>query len=124
MSYTPADGGFAKYFFSMLDDRDRNLKYSEAIEACIAEFVRNEGRKPRVLDIGIGTGMLSALCIKHGAFGFCRVPDCTTPSRKWGGNCSKHGGLGTCSMLGCTSNVAAKGVCWKHRMQLPSLPGS
>jgi len=66
-SYTPADGGFAKYFFSMLDDKDRNHQYGEAIKSCIAEFIKKEGREPKVLDIGIGTGMLSALCIKHGA---------------------------------------------------------
>ena len=67
MSYVPANNGFAKYFFAMLDDKDRNSKYSDAIKACIQEFIAKEGREPTVLDIGIGTGMLSCLCIKHGA---------------------------------------------------------
>jgi SAM-dependent methyltransferase len=66
-SYIPADSGFPKYFFGMLDDKDRNSKYSDAIKACIEEFIKKEGREPTVLDIGIGTGMLSCLCIKHGA---------------------------------------------------------
>lgn len=51
----------------MLDDTDRNLQYGEAIKLCIAEFIEAEGRPPRVLDIGVGTGMLSNLCILHGA---------------------------------------------------------
>ena len=67
MSYNPAQGGFAKYFFSMLDDADRNFQYGLAIKACIEEFIATEKRAPRVLDVGIGTGMLSALCIEHGA---------------------------------------------------------
>eukprot|EP00900_Chrysochromulina_parva_P022874 jgi/Chrpa1/521/Chrysochromulina_OHIO_Genome00012396-RA len=66
-TYNPAEHGFAKYFLSMLDDKDRNVKYGEAIEKCIKEFETKEQRKPRVLDIGIGTGMLSSLCLLHGA---------------------------------------------------------
>ena len=66
-TYEPADEGLAKYFLSMLDDADRNKRYGEAIKAAIAEFVRVEGRKPRILDIGVGTGMLSCLCVLHGA---------------------------------------------------------
>ena len=64
-TYEPADEGLAKYFLSMLDDADRNKRYGEAIKAAIAEFVRVEGRKPRILDIGVGTGMLSGLCLLH-----------------------------------------------------------
>ena len=66
-TYNPAEHGLAKYFLSMLDDKDRNVKYGEAIKKCIEEFETKEQRKPRVLDIGIGTGMLSSLCLLHGA---------------------------------------------------------
>jgi len=66
-TYSPAEHGLAKYFLSMLDDQDRNVKYGEAIKKCIEEFETKEQRKPRVLDIGIGTGMLSSLCLLHGA---------------------------------------------------------
>ena len=66
-TYNPAEHGLAKYFLSMLDDKDRNVQYGEAIEKCIKEFETKEQRKPRVLDIGIGTGMLSSLCLLHGA---------------------------------------------------------
>ena len=66
-SYNPASEGFAKYFLSMLDDTDRNVSYSLAIKAAIADFVMANSRPPRVLDIGIGTGMLSSLCLLHGA---------------------------------------------------------
>ena len=63
----PASQGLAKYFLSMLDDKDRNFEYGAGIKACIDEFVRVEGRRPRVLDIGVGTGMLSCLALLHGA---------------------------------------------------------
>ena len=66
-TYNPAEHGLAKYFLSMLDDKDRNVKYGEAIKKCIEEFKTKEQRKPRVLDIGIGTGMLSSLCLLHDA---------------------------------------------------------
>lgn len=67
MSYAPAENGLAKYFASMLDDADRNVVYGNAIAACIKEFIEIEGRAPTVLDVGVGTGMLSALCLLHGA---------------------------------------------------------
>ena len=66
-SYDPADSGLAKYFLAMLDDADRNKRYSDGICAAIQEFKRREGRAPTVLDVGVGTGMLSGLCIRHGA---------------------------------------------------------
>lgn len=66
-SYDPADSGLAKYFLAMLDDADRNKVYSAGICAAIKEFQLREGRAPIVLDIGVGTGMLSGLCVHHGA---------------------------------------------------------
>ena len=66
-NYDPADSGLAKYFLAMLDDADRNRQYSEGIRCCIGEFIRVEKRAPTVLDVGVGTGMLSGLCILHGA---------------------------------------------------------
>ena len=65
--YQPADAGFASYFLSMLSDADRNDAYERAIEACIGDFEAAEGRAPRVLDLGCGTGLLTAYCLKHGA---------------------------------------------------------
>ena len=58
-----------RYFFAMLDDRDRNARYNEAIRACIDDFNReNPGLGgPRVLDVGVGTGFLSACCLLAGA---------------------------------------------------------
>jgi hypothetical protein len=66
-SYDPADNGLAKYFLAMLDDRDRNIQYGEGIRAAIEEFKQREKRAPTVLDVGVGTGMLSGLCLTHGA---------------------------------------------------------
>ena len=53
----------------MLDDRDRNARYNEAIRACIDDFNREnpELGGPRVLDVGVGTGFLSACCLLAGA---------------------------------------------------------
>ena len=65
--YEPADAGFPKYFASMLDDADRNSKYEEATRLCITQFLHEQGRSPHILDLGCGTGMLSAFCLKHGA---------------------------------------------------------
>lgn len=63
--YKPAPGDtLPAYFYSMLDDVDRLLQYSEAIRACIQSLPAGQRM---VLDLGVGTGMLSALCIHHGA---------------------------------------------------------
>ena len=54
----------------MLDDRDRNARYNEAIRACIADFKRDNPERtdgPRVLDVGVGTGFLSQCCLLAGA---------------------------------------------------------
>ena len=65
-NYKPAEDGLSKYFFAMLDDKDRNTRYGRAIQAAISDFSDEQGRAPRVLDVGVGTGMLSALCLEHG----------------------------------------------------------
>lgn len=51
----------------MLDDKDRNDKYELAIKRGIAAFRAEQGRAPRVLDLGCGTGMLSVFALRHGA---------------------------------------------------------
>jgi len=65
--YSPADSGLPAYFLPMLDDEDRNKSYSMAIKDTIARFFREQGRAPRVIDVGCGTGLLSILSLKHGA---------------------------------------------------------
>ena len=65
--YQPADQGFATYFLAMLADEDRNVKYAEAIKQCIAQFKKQQGRAPLVLDLGCGTGLLTRLALMHGA---------------------------------------------------------
>ncbi len=52
---------------SMLRDNDRNSVYESAIKHCITSFISTNHRAPVVLDIGCGTGLLSMLCVKHGA---------------------------------------------------------
>lgn len=66
MTYRPANSGLSKYVLSMLDDEDRNIQYAKAIAECVSTFTAREGRKPRVLDVGVGTGLLSAICLEAG----------------------------------------------------------
>jgi predicted RNA methylase len=65
--FKPATDGVPSYFLGMLNDEERNTKYEEAIRVTIEDFVRSQGRAPCVMDLGGGTGMLAALCLKHGA---------------------------------------------------------
>ena len=69
--YQPADGDLLpSYFYAMLDDADRSLKYWEAIKACIRDLratLRDDSREVVVVDVGVGTGMLSAFAIHAGA---------------------------------------------------------
>lgn len=52
---------------SMLRDCDRNSIFEAAIAKLIQNFRDKVGRPPIVLDIGTGTGLLSLLCMRHGA---------------------------------------------------------
>lgn len=52
---------------SMLHDESRNTKYEQAITAAVAAFVRSTGRKPIVLDVGTGTGLLAMMAVRAGA---------------------------------------------------------
>ncbi|CBK20091.2 uncharacterized protein [Blastocystis hominis] len=52
---------------SMLKDKRRNEAYNSAISECIRDFIQQHGRKPYVLDIGCGTGLLSLQAARAGA---------------------------------------------------------
>jgi hypothetical protein len=52
---------------SMLRDSDRNNLFEVAIQTAIAAFVQRYHRRPVVLDIGCGTGLLSLFAARHGA---------------------------------------------------------
>jgi predicted RNA methylase len=65
--FCPITSGIPSYFTFMLKDVDRNLKYEDAIKKQIQHFIEEQGFKPRVLDLGAGTGLLSSLALKHGA---------------------------------------------------------
>lgn len=70
MAYQPVNkqnAGFASYFVPMMLDAGRNVAYRQAIEAAVADFKRNEGRAPVVLDLGTGTGLLTHFAVEAGA---------------------------------------------------------
>lgn len=54
---------------SMLKDSDRNEVYFQALRKVVQAFVDATGRKPVVLDIGCGTGLLSCMAGAAGAAG-------------------------------------------------------
>jgi len=69
MAYQPVNkqnAGFASYFVPMMLDAGRNVAYRQAIEAAVADFKRNEGRAPVVLDLGTGTGLLTHFAVEAG----------------------------------------------------------
>jgi len=68
-TYDPSRGGdlLQAYFADMVLDSDRNAMYAHAILAAVREFVRTEGRAPRVLDAGCGFGVLTLFALAAGA---------------------------------------------------------
>lgn len=71
MDYEPASGTeLPSYFYAMLDDVDRALQYMRAINACIRDLRQALPDKDYpivVVDVGVGTGMLSAFALLAGA---------------------------------------------------------
>lgn len=67
--YDPLQGGegFQQYFADMLLDSDRAVQYYNAIESAVKEFIATEKRAPVVLDVGCGTGLLTAFALVAGA---------------------------------------------------------
>eukprot|EP00606_Chrysophyceae_sp_TOSAG23-5_P000739 GSChrysophyteH2.ASY1.ANO1.413.1 assembled CDS len=52
---------------SMLHDVGRNAIYEGAIQVIVNNFAKVQGRMPRVLDVGCGTGLLSMMAVRAGA---------------------------------------------------------
>ena len=58
-------GKMPEYFASMLADVDRARQYEAALRACVADWRANHpGRDPVVLDLGVGTGLLTYLALQ------------------------------------------------------------
>ena len=58
------DRGKLSYFPEMLTDVARGAAYCAAIEARLDDFYDEHGRIPRVVDIGVGTGLLTYLVLR------------------------------------------------------------
>jgi len=59
--------GLPSYFEPMMRDLDRATKYADAIAKEVGRFKAEQGRWPVVLDIGCGSGLLTALALRAGA---------------------------------------------------------
>jgi hypothetical protein len=56
-------GQLPQYFMSMLSDVDRARRYHEALASCLSEWRRKHAGDPVVLDLGVGTGLLTYLVL-------------------------------------------------------------
>ena len=92
-----APRGFAGYFWSMLSDVPRGEDYFRAIDAMCAEFVRVEGRRPIVVDVGCGTGMLTLMAYMTGrverVYGVDVNPDVLHVAKRNARDAGAHGGV-------------------------------
>ena len=66
-AFIPASADVPSYMIPMLNDSDRNTAYEAAIRETLERFQKEQGRAPRVLDLGAGTGLLTLIALKHGA---------------------------------------------------------
>ena len=67
-TYKPATGTqLPSYFYSMLDDADRSLQYWRGIQACVEELRPHLSDSLVAVDVGVGTGLLSAFALQSGA---------------------------------------------------------
>ncbi|EGD73700.1 hypothetical protein PTSG_05407 [Salpingoeca rosetta] len=66
-AFVPQRSGVPAYFPALLNDTDRNNKYNAAIKETITLFQQAYGRPPTVLDVGVGTGLLTMIALHHGA---------------------------------------------------------
>ena len=62
-SFLIESGQLPQYFMSMLSDVDRARRYHEALASCLEEWRRKHAGDPVVLDLGVGTGLLTYLVL-------------------------------------------------------------
>jgi predicted RNA methylase len=66
-AFVPFTHDVPSYLLPMMNDTDRNTTYEAAIKETIEKFKKEQQRSPNVLDVGAGAGMLSLICLEHGA---------------------------------------------------------
>lgn len=91
------------YFCLMLCDQERNRLYEAAIDSVVKKFIVKEGRPPRVLDVGAGTGLLSIYAARAGAASVVGLEANAARAKLARKNILTHNQSHICSIEACIS---------------------
>ncbi len=100
-----------RYFGPMLNDNQRNQTFQNAISTIIQEFTIAQGRAPRVLDVGAGTGLLSIYAAQGGAEFVVGIEANEERAKICRKNVAKHGLQNVIGVCNCISTDFTLETC-------------